>query len=79
MSKLRIGIIGVGGIAQGRHIPAFQTLHDECVISAVSDVNEERAKEVVAKYNIEKVYEDYHDMFQRSRCGMYLYTKQVSC
>ena len=64
MSKLRIGIIGVGGIAQGRHIPAFQTHHDECVISAVSDINEERAKEVVAKYNIEKVYEDYHDMFQ---------------
>jgi predicted dehydrogenase len=64
MSKLRIGMIGVGGIAQGRHIPAFQTLHGDCVISAVSDVNEERAKEVVAKYNIEKVYEDYHDMFQ---------------
>jgi predicted dehydrogenase len=64
MSKLRIGIIGVGGIAQGRHIPAFQMLKEDCVIAAVSDVNKERAQEVAAKYNIENVFEDYHDMFQ---------------
>jgi predicted dehydrogenase len=64
MSKLRIGIIGVGGIAQGRHIPAFQMLKEDCVIAAVSDVNKERAQEVAAKYNIEKVFADYHDMFQ---------------
>ena len=54
MSKLRIGIIGAGGIAQGRHIPAFQTHHDECVISAVSDINEERAKEVVVSIKLRK-------------------------
>jgi predicted dehydrogenase len=64
MNKLRIGMIGVGGIAQGRHIPAFQTLNEECVITAVSDVNKERAQEVATKFNIKNVYSDYHDMFQ---------------
>ena len=39
MKKLRIGIIGVGGIAQGRHIPAFLQLNDSCEITALSDVN----------------------------------------
>ena len=28
MDKLKIGIIGVGGIAQGRHIPAFTEMSD---------------------------------------------------
>jgi predicted dehydrogenase len=63
MSKLRIGIIGVGGIAQGRHIPALQKLKEVCEITAVSDVNKQRAQEVAAKYNIVHVVEDYHDMF----------------
>ncbi|MDQ0231722.1 Gfo/Idh/MocA family protein [Metabacillus malikii] len=63
MSKLRIGIIGVGGIAQGRHIPAFQSLKDDCVITAVSDVNLERAKEVAENFQITHVFEQYQDMF----------------
>lgn len=64
MSKLKIGIIGVGGIAQGRHIPAFQKINLDCEITAVSDVNKERAEEVAVKYNIANVFEDYRDMFQ---------------
>lgn len=32
MKKLRIGIIGAGGIAQGRHIPAFLKLHEYCTL-----------------------------------------------
>ncbi|MBU7594844.1 Gfo/Idh/MocA family protein [Metabacillus halosaccharovorans] len=64
MSKLRIGIIGVGGIAQGRHIPAFQSFADDCVITAVSDVNIERAQEVATTNNIEHVEEDYRELFQ---------------
>jgi len=63
MSKLRIGIIGVGGIAQGRHIPAFQSFSDDCEITAVSDVNKERAQEVATTHQIEHVFEDYHEMF----------------
>lgn len=64
MSKLRIGIIGVGGIAQGRHIPAFKALSDDCVITAVSDVNLERAKEVSKTHQIDHVFEDYRDLFK---------------
>ncbi|WP_110111964.1 Gfo/Idh/MocA family oxidoreductase [Bacillus sp. CGMCC 1.16541] len=64
MSKLRIGIIGVGGIATGRHIPAFQRLDAFCAITAVSDVDVERAKEVAAANQIEHVFQDYHDLFK---------------
>ncbi|MDQ1147601.1 putative dehydrogenase [Bacillus sp. SORGH_AS 510] len=63
MKKLRIGIIGVGGIAQGRHIPAFLQLSDVCEITALSDVNVERAKEVAEKNQIPNVFDNYHDLF----------------
>jgi predicted dehydrogenase len=65
MKKLRIGIIGVGGIAQDRHIPAFLELRDICEITALSDVNIERANEAAEKYNISSVFEDYRNLFSK--------------
>ncbi|MFJ7725154.1 Gfo/Idh/MocA family protein [Neobacillus sp. NPDC097160] len=65
MKKLRIGIIGVGGIAQGRHIPAFLQLSDSCEITALSDVNIKRAKEIAEKHSISYVFEDYSELFSK--------------
>lgn len=65
MKKLRIGIIGVGGIAQARHIPAFLQLSDVCEITAVSDVNIERAREVADKHSISYATENYRDVFDK--------------
>ncbi|MFC0524834.1 Gfo/Idh/MocA family protein [Pontibacillus salicampi] len=65
MSKLKMGIIGVGGIAQGRHIPAFQYLSDKVDIVAVQDVNEERALEVAKQFQIPHAVKYYHDMFHK--------------
>lgn len=64
MQKLRMGVIGVGGIAQGRHIPSFLELSDKVTIVAVSDINDETAKSVANRFNISKVYTDYGDMFE---------------
>ncbi|PLS14795.1 gfo/Idh/MocA family oxidoreductase [Bacillus sp. M6-12] len=61
--KLRIGIIGVGGIALSRHIPAFLKLSDHCTITALSDMNFARAKEASETLNIPYVFEQYHQMF----------------
>lgn len=59
-----MGIIGVGGIAQTRHIPTFIKLSDKVGIEAISDVNEVTAKLVSEKYNISKVYSNYREMFR---------------
>jgi predicted dehydrogenase len=63
MKKLRIGIIGVGGIALGRHIPSFLRLKDICEITALSDIHFERAQETAEKYKITHFFSDYHDLF----------------
>ena len=63
MIKLRMGMIGVGGIAQSRHIPAFKTLSDLVSIEAVSDINRTTAQEVSEKFDIPQIFNDYKEMF----------------
>lgn len=59
-----MGIIGAGGIAQSRHIPAFLELQDKVELTAVHDMNEQRASEVAEKYGIPYVFKNYHDLFK---------------
>lgn len=46
IDKLKVGIIGCGGIAQSRHIPALKRLSDSTIISGVYDINHELAQKV---------------------------------
>ncbi|NMB96266.1 MAG: Gfo/Idh/MocA family oxidoreductase [Clostridiaceae bacterium] len=50
-SKIKIGIIGTGNIAQNAHIPSYLKQKDVEIV-AVCDINETRVKEVADKYNI---------------------------
>ena len=60
--KLRIGIIGSGGIAQGCHMRGYAAIPDLCEIVACADVNEATAKAAAEKYNVPKTYTDYKEM-----------------
>ncbi|WP_187695410.1 Gfo/Idh/MocA family protein [Oceanobacillus piezotolerans] len=64
MKKLKMGIIGVGGIAEGRHIPSYLALQEKVEITAVQDIRGKRAKEVAEKYDIPFVFEDYQSLFE---------------
>lgn len=63
MSKVRIGIIGCGGIANQKHMPAMKNNSDLCEIVATCDIIRERAEKAAAEYGAPgcKVFEDYHD------------------
>src|SRR5690625_3207362 len=63
MRKLKMGIIGVGGIAQDRHIPAYQALSDKVEITAIQDLKITKAKEVAKKFNIPYVFSNYEELF----------------
>ncbi|WP_026699716.1 Gfo/Idh/MocA family protein [Salibacterium aidingense] len=58
MTALKIGFIGVGGIAQGRHLPAFSELKGKVEFTAVHDVNKERASEVAERFSIPLVFDE---------------------
>ncbi|MBC8065918.1 MAG: Gfo/Idh/MocA family oxidoreductase [Chlorobia bacterium] len=65
--KLRIGIIGSGGIAQGCHMRGYATMPDLCEMVAVCDVNPETAKTAADKYEVAKTYTDYRTMLAEEK------------
>ncbi|MGN7456210.1 Gfo/Idh/MocA family protein [Paenibacillus pasadenensis] len=63
MSKVRVGIIGCGGIANGKHMPSLAKV-SEAEMVAFCDIERGRAEEAKAKYGSSEaaVYENYHDL-----------------
>ncbi len=64
---LKIGIIGCGGIANGKHLPSLSKLKNVELV-AFCDIVEERAKEAAEKYGTPdaKVYTDYQELLKDS-------------
>ena len=65
MDKLRIGIIGCGGIANGKHMPSLSKLGDVEMV-AFCDLIEERAVKAAKEYGVEgaKTYTDYKELLR---------------
>lgn len=66
MSKVyRIGIIGCGGIANGKHLPSLSKL-DNVELVAFCDIVQERADEAKQKYGTTEaeVYTDYQELLK---------------
>ena len=66
MKKLRIGIIGCGGIANVKHMPSLAVFKDEVEMVYFCDIIEERAKTAAAQYGTPdaKVCTDYHELLK---------------
>ncbi|WP_160719262.1 Gfo/Idh/MocA family protein [Bacillus sp. USDA818B3_A] len=66
MSKLKIGIIGCGGIAHAKHLPALSKLNNKVELAAFCDIIPERAEEAAAKYGAPGVLvtEDYREVLE---------------
>ena len=63
--KLRVAIIGCGGIAKGKHLPSLAKL-SQIEMVAFCDIEEDRAVEAASKYGIEDaaIYVDYQELLK---------------
>ena len=61
--KVRVGIIGCGGIANQKHLPGLSKVK-EVELVAFCDIIKEKAEKTAAKFGVEsaKVYEDYKEL-----------------
>ena len=59
MEKVKLGIIGCGGIANGKHMPAMKKIK-EVEMTAFCDIIPERAEAAVEKYGCGTAITDYH-------------------
>ena len=64
--KLMIGLIGCGGIANNKHMPALSKLDEKCEMTAFCDIIEKRAVKAKEKYGDAdaKIYTDYHELLE---------------
>ena len=63
MEKIRVGVIGSGGIFRGSHAPYYE-ISERAQIVAVADVNEESAKGQAERFSAD-TYTDYQSILDR--------------
>ncbi|MBI3192959.1 MAG: Gfo/Idh/MocA family oxidoreductase [Ignavibacteriae bacterium] len=63
MEKVRIGLVGLGWVAQIFHLPIL-TQMDDVEVLAVCDKDKSRAKLIAEKFNIKRWYNDYQEMLK---------------
>ena len=63
--RLRIGIVGCGGIANGKHLPSLKAINRADIV-AFCDLIPERAEKACAEYGAKgaKTYTDYHRLLE---------------
>ena len=79
MRKLRVGVIGCGGIANGKHLPAMKH-NGNFEIVAFCDLIEERAQKAKKEYGTEdaKVYTEYEELLKEDVEAVYVLTPNSS-
>lgn len=58
MSKLRVGVIGLGEVAQVIHLPIIESLPEHYELAAVCDISPGLLKRVGDRYRVERRYAD---------------------
>lgn len=63
--KVRIGVIGTGGIANGAHLPGYSKIPDDCEIFAICDIDPTALNGTAEKYpDVKHKVENYHKLLE---------------
>jgi predicted dehydrogenase len=66
MTKLKIGVIGAGGLANSIHLPFLATF-SEAELCAVCDLISSRAESAAKTFGIPRTYISYYDMLNKEK------------
>lgn len=63
--KVRVGVIGTGGIANGAHLPGYANIPDLCEIVALCDINPEALHRTAERYpQVKHLFDDYRKLLE---------------
>jgi predicted dehydrogenase len=65
MDKVKVAVVGLGGIAQIAHLPILSKM-ENVIITAVCDVDKAKARNIAQKYNVKDFYTDYDKMMSEA-------------
>lgn len=79
MKRLKVGIIGCGGIANGKHLPSLKAL-DRVDVVAFCDLIKERAESTAKKFGTDdaRIYTDYKELLKEELDAVYVLTPNRS-
>ena len=66
MQQIKIGVIGLGKAWEQLHFPAFARLTDKFKITAVCDIDCQKAKSAASALGLDTVYDDYSKMLMEA-------------
>ena len=61
MDKVRVGMIGLGGVGSWGHLPGYEQIPDQAKLVALCDVNPGSINETAAKHGA-KTYSDFNEL-----------------
>ena len=64
MSKVKIALVGVGGISQVVRIPSLRK-NDDVELVALCDIDESKVSMIAKKYKVPKVYFDIQNLIKK--------------
>lgn len=64
MEKARIGVIGLGGVAQLVHLPNLSKINN-AEIAAVAEIKQSRLTAVADKFNVKARFKDHREMLEK--------------
>jgi predicted dehydrogenase len=74
MEKVRVALVGVGGISQIVRLPAIKKIEDAELV-ALCDIDEAKVSFIADKYNVENVYYDIQNLLRREKIdGIFICT-----
>ncbi|MFO7447512.1 MAG: Gfo/Idh/MocA family oxidoreductase, partial [Ignavibacteriaceae bacterium] len=65
MEKVKVAVIGLGGIAQLVHLPNLNKTNG-VIVTAVAEINKSRLNAVADKFNVNERYSDFHELLKKS-------------
>lgn len=65
-TKLRVGVVGMGAIAQIAHLPALAARQD-VTIAGVCDNDAVKARTIAARFQVRDVYDDIEELLRHAR------------
>ena len=61
--KLRVAVVGAGGIARECHLPGYARM-DNVEVVGLCDIKPEKARALAERYGVDTVCEDYRELFK---------------
>ena len=61
MERIRIGIVGAGGIVRGRHMPGFAAI-ESVEVTAVCNRTRQSSERFAAEFGVPRVFDDWRDL-----------------